>query len=103
MHVRGLHHAENHTAARELFEAAAAHDLPAAWNGLGVLHFHGQGVPVNYTLAREYFEKGADRDHDSAYNLGTIHQVCASTALEPGRGAAAAAAKRCRVCVRVRP
>lgn len=75
MHIRGLHVPQNYTAAREYFEMSADKDLPAAWNGLGVLYFHGQGVPTNFTQARLYFERAALRDHDAAFNLGSIYQV----------------------------
>ena len=35
MSIRGIHAPQNYTQARLHFEAAAAKDLPAAWNGLG--------------------------------------------------------------------
>lgn len=37
MAIRGIHVPQNFTEARVQFEAAAAKDLPAAWNGLGAL------------------------------------------------------------------
>jgi TPR repeat protein len=56
------------------FRLAAAQDLPAAYNGLAILHYHGQGVPVNFTLAREMWHKGAAlKDHDSLFNLGMMY------------------------------
>ena len=76
MHVRGLGSVpQNYTAAREHFLDAAAKQLPTALNGLGVLHFHGQGMPVDYAEAKRYFEMAALQDHDAAYNLATIYQV----------------------------
>ena len=69
------------------FKQAASKALPVAHNGLGVLHFHGQGVPANHTLARLHFEKGAALgDHDAAYNLGTIQEVGPGRTAGPSAG-----------------
>lgn len=43
----------------------------------GVLHFHGQGVPVNHSEAARYFAMAADRDHDAAFNLAIMYQASA--------------------------
>jgi TPR repeat protein len=60
----------NYTAAHELFEYAAEDELPAAYNGLGVLYYSGWGVPQNFTKAREYFEMGAEyQDADSLVGI----------------------------------
>ena len=40
--LQGLFVPQNYTAAKEKFELAAAKDLPAAFNGLGVLAWNGQ-------------------------------------------------------------
>jgi hypothetical protein len=40
-------HTQDFARAREHFLEAAARGMPAALNGLGVLYFHGQGVPAN--------------------------------------------------------
>jgi TPR repeat protein len=61
--------------ARHHFLAAAAGGLPTAFNGLGVLFYHGQGVEVNLTEAFRYFKLGSLVDHDAAYNLGNMYQV----------------------------
>merc|ERR1739841_446150 len=64
----------NFTEAKRRFEAAAAKDLPAAHNGLGVLAFNGHGGEKNLTAAREHFERGAARgDPDSQFNLASMH------------------------------
>ncbi len=76
MHMRGLlpGSAANHTAARALFEKAAARDLGAAFNGLGVLAFNGLGREQNMTEAYSMFERGAQLgDADAHYNLGLCH------------------------------
>ena len=46
----------------------------AAYNGLGMLHMEGQGVPVNFTRARQLFEVAAAADEpNSFFNLGLMH------------------------------
>lgn len=46
----------------------------AAFNGLGVLAMHGQGLPRNYTLAQMAFERGAALgDMDCIFNLGMLY------------------------------
>lgn len=42
MHMRGMAGPPNHAEALRLFRAAAANGVPAAYNGIGVLHYHGQ-------------------------------------------------------------
>ena len=42
---------------------------------VGVLYFHGQGVPINYTESLRYFQLAAGQDHDATYNLGTMYQA----------------------------
>ena len=42
MHMRGMAGPPNHGEALRLFRAAAAQGVPAAYNGIGVLHYHGQ-------------------------------------------------------------
>ena len=51
-----------------------AEELPAAYNGIGVLHFNGWGTERNYTAARLAFEQGAERgDPDSNFHLGALY------------------------------
>lgn len=52
------------------FGQASERGLPAAYNGIGVMSFNGQGVEQNFTAARLAFEAGArGGDADSMYNL----------------------------------
>lgn len=69
--LQGLFVPKNTTRARELFEVAADMGLAAGHNGLGVLHYGGQGVEQNLTAAFEAFTRGARmNDADSMYNIG---------------------------------
>jgi TPR repeat protein len=54
---------QNYTEARRRFEEAAELGLPSAWNGIGVLHFNGQGTEANLTAARLAFERGAAQNN----------------------------------------
>lgn len=75
MHMRGMGTPPNATAARVNFEIAARHDMPSAYNGLGVLHYEGQaGAPVDFVAARHAFEAGAQLgDPDAMFNLATMY------------------------------
>ena len=75
MHMKGMGTHPNATAAQANFEIAARHNLPAAYNGLGVLHYEGQaGAAVDYVAARQAFEAGAQLgDPDAMFNLATMY------------------------------
>jgi len=76
MNLQGLGvPAQNFEAAQRWFHEAAEAGLPAAANGIGVMHFNGQGIVQNFTAARLAFENGAHGgDADSMFNLGTIYR-----------------------------
>eukprot|EP00955_Chlamydomonas_euryale_P101149 365326-Chlamydomonas_euryale.AAC.2 len=56
---QGIHVEQNFAAAKAHFEAAAAADVSAAHNGLGAMHWTGEGVPQNLTAAFEVREHPA--------------------------------------------
>jgi len=76
MALRGLgphNGTPDYARALRFFKAAAAKDLPAAHNGLGVLAFNGWGAEQNFSSARASFERGAALgDPDSHFNMGLI-------------------------------
>ena len=85
MFNRGLMHmrAGNYTQASALFQKAADKNLPAAFNGIGVLAFNGWGTPRNLTAARLAFEEGAARgDPDAHYNRGMLYSSGAGVAAD---------------------
>lgn len=51
--AQGLFVTQNHTEARQYFEKAAEKGMAAGWNGVGVLHWSGQGTTQNFTAAYE--------------------------------------------------
>ena len=66
--------AVNQTKAFEYFQQSADAGLGAGWNGVGVMHWNGQGVPANLTAAFEAFKRGtALNNSDSWYNLGVMY------------------------------
>lgn len=70
---QGLHDGANFEAAREHFQQAWNHGIPAASNGLGVLYMDGLGVDPNSTLAKGFFERAAMLGNpDGMYNLATV-------------------------------
>ena len=75
MHMKGIGTQPNATTAQQNFEIAAKHGIPAAYNGLGVLHFEGHaGSTIDYSAARQAFMNGAALgDPDSMFNLATIY------------------------------
>ncbi len=60
--------------ALELFQAAAAQDLPEALNDLGFMHYHGAlGLPRSLEQALKYFERAADqRDPEAQFNFAAL-------------------------------
>jgi len=74
MALRGLPQGPpDYARAQQLFNLAAAADLPAAHNGLGVLAFNGWGMEQNFSVARLAFERGAALgDADAHFNMGLI-------------------------------
>ena len=65
---------KNYAQAVRLLRPWAERGDAQARYGLGLMHYHGQGVAQDYAKAREWFEKAAAQgDADAQYNLGVMY------------------------------
>lgn len=68
----------NVSAAKDYFEKASSFKnlLGAAYNGLGILHWHGSGgLEQNWTKSKEFFQLGARlNDSDAMHNLASCYR-----------------------------
>ncbi|POM67986.1 Suppressor of lin-12-like protein-related / sel-1 protein-related [Phytophthora palmivora] len=78
MLLKGEGTAQDNDTAIKWYEQASEKNNTRALNGLGFIHFHGNGgVPENKSLALEYFERAAENqeDGDSIFNAGYCHAI----------------------------
>ncbi|KAJ1483059.1 hypothetical protein T484DRAFT_1801764 [Baffinella frigidus] len=78
MYMNGLGVDRNYTKAKEYFDEAAKHNIPAAFNALGYMYYKGVGVAKNLTLGEMYYKKAADLDDaEAAFDLAALYQEAA--------------------------
>ncbi|XP_048204737.1 protein sel-1 homolog 2 isoform X2 [Perognathus longimembris pacificus] len=65
---------QNNATAFKYFSMAADKGNAIGLYGLGLLHFHGKGIPVNYAEALKYFQKAAEKGWPNAqFQLGFMY------------------------------
>ncbi|XP_029392483.1 protein sel-1 homolog 2 isoform X2 [Mus pahari] len=65
---------QNNATAFKYFSMAASKGNAIGLHGLGLLYFHGKGVPVNYGEALKYFQKAAEKGWPNAqFQLGFMY------------------------------
>ncbi|XP_028928454.1 protein sel-1 homolog 2 isoform X12 [Ornithorhynchus anatinus] len=65
---------QNNATAFKYFSMAANKGNAIGFYGLGLLYFHGKGIPVNYVEAFKYFQKAAEKGWPNAqFQLGFMY------------------------------
>jgi TPR repeat protein len=60
--------------ARELFERGASLGMAKSMQALGMIWYHGSGVPKDLRRAHDWWQKAAEKgDAEAAYNLGSMY------------------------------